>query len=137
MKELIEKNPLYENISKLFEVISYFNTQNYKELVGKIKSEMEYKMLDNNIIDGDSLFGLLQNYIDFLNNGEQPVISSALENVLLSKAKNESDLILEDFKNNFNKKLEYPMSITAIYKIYFELLQKYMVKFCNKDKKNV
>ena len=59
MKELIEKNPLYENISKLFEVISYFSTQNYKELVGKIKSEMEYKMLDNNIIDGDSLFGLL------------------------------------------------------------------------------
>ena len=135
MKELIEKNPLYENISKLYEVISYFNTQNYKELVGKIKSEMEYKMLDNNIIDGDSLFGLLQNYIDFLNNGEQPVISSALENVLLSKAKNESDLILEDFKNNFNKKLEYPMSITAIYKIYFELLQKYTVKFCNKVKK--
>ena len=135
MKELIEKNPLYENISKLYEVISYFNTQNYKELVGKIKSEMEYKMLDNNIIDGDSLFGLLQNYIDFLNNGEQPVISSALENVLLSKAKNESDLILEEFKNNFNKKLEYPMSITAIYKIYFELLQKYTVKFCNKVKK--
>jgi chromosome segregation ATPase len=135
MKELIEKNPLYENISKLYEVISYFNTQNYKELVGKIKSEMEYKMLDNNIIDGDSLFGLLQNYIDFLNNGEQPVINSALENVLLSKAKNESDLILEEFKNNFNKKLEYPMSITAIYKIYFELLQKYTVKFCNKVKK--
>ena len=135
MKELIEKNPLYENISKLFEDINYFNTQNYKELVGKIKSEMEYKMLDNNIIDGDSLFGLLQNYIDFLNNGEQPVINSALENVLLSKAKNESDLILEDFKNNFNKKLEYPMSITAIYKIYFELLQKYTVKFCNKVKK--
>ena len=135
MKELIEKNPLYENLSKLFEYISYFNTQNYKELVGKIKSEMEYKMLDNNIIDGDSLFGLLQNYIDFLNNGEQPVINSALENVLLSKAKNESDLILEDFKNNFNKKLEYPMSITAIYKIYFELLQKYTVKFCNKVKK--
>ena len=135
IQELIEKNTLYGNISNLYENKGYYNTQNYKELIDKIKSEMEYKTIDNNIIDGDSLFGLLQNYIDFLNNGEPPVINSALENVLLSKAKNESDLILDEFKNIFNKKLEYPMSITTIYKIYLELQQKYTTKFCNKVKK--
>ena len=31
--------------------------------------------------------GLIQNYIDFINDGDHPVIHSALENVLLSKGK--------------------------------------------------
>ena len=132
MKKLIESNPIYENLSKLFEDISYFNTENYKELMEKIKSDKNYKTLKNNVIDGDSLFGLLQNYIDFLNNGERPLIKAALDNVLLSKAKSESDYILDEFKNYFSKKLEYPMSITDIYKIYFESQKKYTFKFCRK-----
>ena len=132
IEELIEKNPQFENLSKLFENIEYYNTGNYIELIDKIKSEMKYKALKNNNIDGEQLFGLLQNYIDFLNNGENPVINSALENVLLSKAKNESDLILEEFKTFFNKKIEYPMSITIIFKIFLELQRKYSSKFSKK-----
>ena len=132
IEELIEKNPQFENLSKLFENIEYYNTGNYIELIDKIKSEMKYKALKSNNIDGEQLFGLLQNYIDFLNNGENPVINSALENVLLSKAKNESDLILEEFKTFFNKKIEYPMSITIIFKIFLELQRKYSSKFSKK-----
>ena len=135
IQELIEKNQNSENLCKLFEHKSYYNRDNYKELVEKVKSEMKYKTLKNNIIDGDSLFGLLQNYIDFINNDENPVINSALENVLLSKAKNESEFILDEFKNIFNKKLEYPMSITDIYKKFLEFERKYAEKFCRKVEK--
>ena len=135
IQDLIEKNPLSENLCKLFENKSYYNKDNYKELIEKVKSEMKYKTLKNNIIDGDELFGLLQNYIDFINNEENPIINSALENVLLSKAKNESEFILDEFKSFFNKKLEYPMSITAIYKLFLSLERKYAEKFCRKVEK--
>ena len=69
-------------------------------------------MIKDNIIDGDALFGLLQNYIDFMNNNENPVINSALQNILLSKANNESEYIMEIFKNELNQKFEnkYPLS---------------------------
>ena len=55
-----------------------------------------------------------------------------MENIILSKAKNESEFIFEEFINVFNKKIEYPMPITSIYKIFFELQQKYTEIFCNK-----
>ena len=135
MKDLIEKNNDCENFCKLFENRDYINYDNYKDLVEKIKNEMKFKTIKQNIIDGYSLFGLLQNYIDFINNGEAPVIKSALENILLSKAKNESEFIFEDFKNKFSKKMEYPMSITDIYKIYLELQLKSTDKFCKKVEK--
>ncbi len=135
MKDIIEKNSDCETIFKLFENRDYINYDNFKDLVEKIKSEMKFKTIKQNIMDGYSLFGLLQNYIDFINNGEVPVIKSALENILLSKAKNESELIFEDFKNKFSKKLEYPMSITDIYKIYLELQLKSTDKFCKKVEK--
>ena len=117
---------------KLFEKRDYINSQNIDELIEKIQKEIKFKVLDNNIIDGDDLFGLLQNFIDFMNDGETPIIHSALENVLLSKAKNQSEGILEEFRTSFNKKITYPMSITTIYKIYFELQQKAIGDFCKK-----
>ena len=135
MKDIIEKNTDCENLCKLFENRDYINYDNYKDLVEKIKNEMKFKTIKQNIIDGYSLFGLLQNYIDFINNGEAPVIKSALENILLSKAKNESEFIFENFKNKFSKKMEYPMSITDIYKIYLELQLKSTDKFCKKVEK--
>ena len=135
MKDIIEKNTDCETLCKLFEHIDYINYDNYKDLVDKIKSEMKFKTIKQNIMDGYSLFGLLQNYIDFINNGEVPIIKSALENILLSKAKNESELIFEDFKNKFSKKMDYPMSITDIYKIYLELQLKSTDKFCKKVEK--
>ena len=105
---------------------NYLNIDEYDEILEKIKSEKRLKTIQNNIIDGDALFGLLQNYIDFMNNNENPVINSALQNILLSKANNESELTMEIFKNELNQKFEnkYPLSINDIYKIYFELQQK-------------
>ena len=135
MKELIEKNPQCETFCKLFEKKSYINGKNLEELFNKVKNDINYKTIQNNIMDGDSLFCLLQNYIELINNNKIPVIDLALENVILSKAKNESEFIFEDFKNSFNKKLEFPMPISNIYKIYLDLLQKYTNIFCNKVEK--
>ena len=134
IQNLIEKNPEHEKLYNLFESRNYLKNDDYKEIQDKIKLEKKFKMIKDNIIDGDALFGLLQNYIDFMNNNENPVINSALQNILLSKANNESEYITEQFKNSFNKKLEnkYPISINNIYKLYFELQKKYMCQFCPK-----
>ena len=132
MQELVEKNPLCENLCQLFEKKCYINGKNFDELTNKIQNDIQYKTMKNNTIDGDSLFCLLQNYIDLINNDKIPVIDLALENVLLSKAKNESENIFEIFKNAFNKKIEYPMPITGIYKVYFELQRNYIKEFCNR-----
>ena len=135
IKDTLEKNLLCEKVFKLFENRTYLNKENTQELIEKIKKGLKYKVLDNNLIDGDGFFGLLQNYIDFINDNETLVIHSALENVLLSKAKKMAERVLEEFRINFNKKITYPMSITTIYKIYFELQQKAVSDFCkNVDK---
>ena len=132
IQTLIEKNAEHEKFYKLFEKRNYLKSDEYEEIFKKIKSEMKYKTIQNNIIDGDALFGLLQNYIDNMNNNENPIINSALQNILLSKANNELEFITYKFKNALNQKLEnkYPISISKIYKIYYELQQKYISEFC-------
>ena len=135
IKAIIENNYLCEKFHKLFRKRGYVNSNNLQELIEIIQKDITYKVIDNNIIDGDSLFGLIQNYIDFINDDENPAIHSSLENVLLSKAKNASESILEQFKDTFNKKIKYPMSIDIIYKTYFELQQKYMMELCKKVEK--
>ena len=136
IQDFIEKNPSCENIVKIFEKREYINSQNIQELTEKIQN-MKFKSIDNNIIDGDSFFGLIQNYIDCINQGKNPVIHSALENSLLSKTKNISEYVLDEFKYNFNKNLKYPMSISEIYQIFFELQQKYIKEFCKKIPENL
>ena len=135
IKDIIESNHLCEKFLKLFTKRGYVSSNNIHELIEIIQKDITYKVIDNNIIDGDSLFGLIQNFIDFINDDENPAIHSALENVLLSKAKNVSESILEQFKDTFNKKIKYPMSIDIIYKTYFELQQKYMMELCKKVEK--
>ena len=134
IQELIEKNPLCEKFCKLFKSRTYLNSQQSKEIIDKI-NHIKYKEIDNNIIDGDSFFGLIQNYIDFINDGEHPIIHSALENVLLSQAKNVSESVLEHFKSSLHKKVTYPMSTTDIYKAFFELQQKCTYDFCKNCEK--
>ena len=136
IQDLIEKNPSCGSIVELFEKRVYINSQNIQELSEKIK-DMKCKSIDKNIIDGDSFLGLILNYIDFINQGENPVIFSALENVLLSKAKKISESMLNEFKINFNKNIKYPMSISEIYQIFFELQQKFVKEFCKKISKNL
>ena len=132
MREMIEINPLCENLCKLFNKKCYINGKNLEELIDKVKSGLNYKTIKNYIMDGDSLFCLLQNYMDLINNNKIPVIDLALENVLLSKGKSESEYIFEEFKNDINKRIEYPIPLINIYKIYFELQQKYINNFCEK-----
>ena len=100
MREMIEINPLCENLCKLFNKKCYINGKNLEELINKVKSGLNYKTIKNYTMDGDSLFCLLQNYIDLINNNKIPVIDLALENVLLSKGKSESEYIFEEFKND-------------------------------------
>ena len=135
IEKKIEKNPLCDKTFKLFEKRNYVNSQNHQEILDKVQNNIKIKSIDNNIMYGDSLFGLIQNYIDFINDGDHPVIHSALENVLLSKVKNVSESVVEDFKNNLGKKVKYPMSINDIYKAYFDLQQKYFVEFSKKVEK--
>ena len=134
IQALIEKNEQYEKFYKLFEKRNYLKNDEYEEIVKKLKSEKNYKTIQNNIIDGYALFGLMQNYIDYINNNEKPIINSALQNILLSKANNELELISYKFKNALSQQLEnkYPISISKIYKLNYELQQKYINDFCTK-----
>ena len=135
IKDAIEKNPLCEKVCKLYEKREFANSQNIQDLISIIQNDIKYKVIDNNIMDGDSLFGLIQNYIDFINDGENPIIHSALENVLLSKGKIVQETIIEKFKAEFNKNIKFPISITTIYKLFFELQQKYSLEFCKNVEK--
>ena len=134
IQALIEKNEQHEKFYKLFEKRNYLKNDEYEEIVKKLKSEKNYKTIQNNIIDGYALFGLMQNYIDYINNNEKPIINSALQNILLSKANNELELISYKFKNALSQQLEnkYPISISKIYKLNYELQQKYINDFCTK-----
>ena len=75
------------------------------------------------------MFGLLQAYVEDINNEENPVILSALENVLLSKAKNISENImgfdvvseLKKEKDIISKKISEPPKLkNAFLKEYVE-----------------
>lgn len=103
-----------------------------EELINKVRSSIPIKKINNVLVDGEALFGLLQNYIESLNNNENPVILTALENVLLSKAKNISEKIFEDFKKHFNEKLEtkYPLDFNDIYREFFESQDYVLPNFC-------
>ena len=162
LQELLSKNPNSENVKKLFlrrkmffipnptsneekfknlqnEDISILN-EDYKNtinnLLNEIKNNIPYKKINDVQIDGDTLFGILQNYIDTLNNDEKPIISQAIDNVLLSRGKSISEKCFEDFRNEFNKRLEnkFPMNINEIYKIFFEIQDKTIKKFSNEVK---
>jgi hypothetical protein len=101
-------------------------------LISNIRKTIQDKQINNVYLDGEALFGLLQNYIESLNNNENPVILSALENVLLSKAKNISEKNFENFRRIFNDKFEgkFPLDMMEIYKEFFETQDVILPKFC-------
>jgi len=127
IKNKIENNTLYNNsnIKSLYKSLKFFQINNIQKLFSDINT-------NNLFLDGEILFGLIQNYINYLNHNEKINIDSALENVLLYKAKNECDNIFEEYKNELYKKIEYPMTITNIYKIYSEIQGNYINSFCKK-----
>ena len=165
MEELLNKNQNCENIKKLFskrnmfyippptlDEIKYKNLENennsiltteynkaINDLMIEIKTNIPIKKINNIEIDGDSLFGILQNYIDSLNDDENPIILKAIDNVILSRATNISEKNFEEFKTKITSKLEskFPMNFIDIYNIFFDLQDKTFTKFCDEVKNNL
>ena len=135
LEEILSKyHDLTNNLKNLFQKRKCFFTSKtpIEEFIKEIKENIKTKKINNFNIDGDSLFGVTQNYIDSLNNDEMPVLLQALENILLSKGKKISEQIFSDFKAELYEKLKdkYPLPYTDIYKQMFELCEKYFPKFC-------
>ena len=109
------------------------------DLITEIKTNIPIKKINNIEIDGDSLFGILQNYIDSLNDDENPIILKAIDNVILSRATNISEKNFEEFKTKITSKLEskFPMNFIDIYNIFFDLQDKTFTKFCDEVKNNL
>ena len=105
-------------------------------MILSIKDNIKPKKINNIELDGEALFGLLQIYVESINNEENPVILSALENVLLAKAKNISENAYDIFKEQINYKLKnrYPMNENAIYNIFFEQQNTLVDNFCKNIK---
>lgn len=102
------------------------------QFITMITSNIPIKIINRKEIDGEALFGLLQNYLDSLNNDENPVIFFALENILLAKAKSLSEKSFEQFRTELNSRMEgkYPMNFQDIYTIFFELQDKEVESLC-------
>ena len=107
-----------------------------QRMILNIKDNIKPKKINNIELDGEALFGLLQTYVESINNEENPVILSALENVLLAKAKNISELVFEKFKEQINEKLKdkYPLNENNIYNIFFEQQNTLIDNFCKNVK---
>ena len=105
-------------------------------MIISIKDTIKPKKINNIELDGEALFGLLQTYVESINNEENPVILSALENVLLSKAKNISENSYDIFKEQINQKLKdrYPINENQIYNIFFEQQKTLVDNFCKNIK---
>jgi hypothetical protein len=121
IKNKIENSPLYptSNIKSLYQIRKYQQTTNIIEIINSIN-------IDNAFLDGESFFGLIQNFINNLNHNEKIDVDSALENIFLHKAKIISDNIFEEFKSELYKKIEFPNTFTNIYKIFNEIQTNYI-----------
>lgn len=115
IRDKIERNNLYINsdFKSLFKSQKYFGIKNINKILNSIKTEENLKYLD-----GEILFGIIQNYINCLNHNERINYDLSIENALLHKAKIECDNTFEEYKTELHKKIEYPTIITNIYKIY-------------------
>ena len=129
IKDKIERHNLYlnSNFKSLFKSQKYFGIKNINNLLNSIKSEENLKSFD-----GEILFGIIQNCINYLNHNEKINYDLAIENALLHKAKIECDNTFEEYKKELHKKIEYPTIITNIYKIYGEIQNNYINSFTNK-----
>ena len=90
-----------------------------------------------NKLNGNSLFYIIQNFIESCNNKEIYDVSQGLNNIYGVKARKILEEVLEDFKNEIEKKTEnnYPLNFDDIYKMFYELLDKETSNFCNKVEK--
>lgn len=129
IKNKIEQNSFYRNsnMKNLYKTQKYLNNKNLKEIINDIENNN-----NNDELDGEISFGLIQNYINFINHNEKLDINRALQNCFLYKAKIECDNIFEENKNELYKMIEYPMAINNIYKIFREIQTNYINNFSKK-----
>ena len=131
IKNKIENNSSYidSNMKLLYKKQKYIQTKNIKNILTDIE-------ISNDVfLDGEILFGLIQNYINYINHNEKIDVDSALENILLYKAKNICDNIFEEYKNELHKKIEYPTTFPNIYKLFNEIQNNYINALSKKTEK--
>ena len=131
IKNKIENNSSYinSNMKLLYKKQKYIQTKNIKNILTDIE-------ISNDVfLDGEILFGLIQNYINYINHNEKIDVDSALENILLYKAKNICDNIFEEYKNELHKKIEYPTTFPNIYKLFNEIQNNYINALSQKTEK--
>ena len=130
IKTKIENNPEYNKneLNSIYKSIKYLQNIDKQKLKDLIKNESFSKKC----LDGESLFGLIQNIINCINHDEKINIDLSYENIFLNKARNEYNKIFEEYKLNLYKKIEYPISLQNIYKINTELLNNSISSFCQK-----
>lgn len=119
-----------DNLNTLFPKITVVPNTDV-DFINKVKNEITYKAIDNIVLDGDNLFGITQNYLDSIYNSEKPDIKLALENVLLSKAKDIGEKNVALFKTRFNETLKekLPLNPLEIYQTFFSEEDSELEKF--------
>ena len=136
IKNILENNSEFKksNLNKeIYKSIKYLQSQNTKNLIDSIKTELSStNNLDKKCLDGESLFGLIQNIINSINHDEKIDIDSSYENILLNQARNEYNKIFEEYKTDLYKKIEYPTTFQNLNKINSELINIYSTSFCQK-----
>lgn len=135
------QNLEFEDIS----VIRKEFIEEIEKLVERIKTDYIVKCFNGVELDGMTFLGILQHFIESLNNNEAPVIFNSLENVLLAKSSKKQEEYFERFKALFmfsevqtikeNKvykqitKMELPINLNEIISNYFENLSKIQMDF--------
>ena len=135
IKNMFENNSEYKKIlmdNGLYKSIKYFQSVKGNNLIELIKKELSNDLNKKIVLDGESLFGLIQNIINSINHSEKIDINLSFENILLNKARDEYNKIFEEYKTDLNKKIEYPISIPNLFKINSELINNYITSFSQK-----
>ena len=87
-------------------------------LTNLIRDRIKPRVFNHSSIDGEALFGVIQNFIENLNLDEIPIIKNALDNILLDRANNKITKIFEEYKKIINDRFPekaLPLEISEIY----------------------
>jgi len=134
LKNIFENNSEFKKSdlnNGLYKAIKYLQFKNVKNLINSITNELSCSN-NKKCFNGESLFGLIQNFINSLNHSEKIDINLSYENILLNNARNEYNKIFEDYKSDLYKKIEYPITFQTVNKINTELINNYITSFCEK-----
>ena len=128
LKNKIENNPkfLNSNLMNLSKERKYKKISNIKEIL------KNNELTIDKYYEGRILFGLIQNFVYYMNNSEKINIDIAYEDIFLYKANKIYGNYFENNKMQLYSKTEYPTSVYNIYKNYSEIQNSFISSFCNK-----